>query len=138
MPRKRASKIRRAIQAAIYEQNRNLRREHRAAIQPQAIPVAEPVAEPQVAAPQVAEIQVAEPQVAEIQAAEPQAIPARILNWIQELYRRIPPQLLPPIEILSRQAAGDFRIRIPNVFLPVPPQQEEEEDVLQLAHEDEA
>ncbi len=41
MPRKRASGIRRAIQAAEYEQDRNIRREaiaqRRAAIQPQAI-----------------------------------------------------------------------------------------------------
>jgi hypothetical protein len=67
MPRKRSSGIRRAIQAAVYEQNKNLRREAnaqvRAAIEPQ-----------------VAEPQVADPQVAESQAVQPQAIKQKSLE----------------------------------------------------------
>ncbi|EFX75645.1 hypothetical protein DAPPUDRAFT_323134 [Daphnia pulex] len=143
LPRKRSSGIRRAIQAAVYEQNKNLRREAnaqvRAAIEPQ---VAEPqVAEPQVAEPQVAEPQAAEPQVAEPQVAEPQAVQPRaikqksleerirqavgIFNIIQDLHRRIPPQLL----TLAQQAAGNFQFQ--NAIQPVSPR--EDEHVLQLA-----
>jgi hypothetical protein len=165
MPRKRASKIRRAIQAAEYEQERNLRREanaqRRVAIQPQAIPpqvaepqvaephvaepqvaepqVAEPqVAEPHVAEPQVAEPHVAEPQVAEPQVAKPQVIPEKVYNWIQDLYRKIAPQLLPPIAILIQQATGNYQDQ--NVIQPGPFQQAlvDEDDILQLMHVDEA
>ena len=133
MPRKRASKIRRAIQAAEYEQEPNLRREanaqRRVAIQPQTIP-------PQVAEPLVAEPRVAEPQVAELQVAKP--IPEKVYNWIQDLYRKIAPQLLPPIAILIQQATGNFQDQ--NVIQPEPFQQAlvDEDDVLQLMHVDEA
>ena len=144
MPRKRASKIRRAIQAAEYEQERNLRREANAqrqiTIQPQAIPpqVAEPqTAEPQVAEPQTAEPQVAEPQIAEPQVAIPQAIPEKVYNWIQDLYRKIAPQLLPPIAILIQQATGKYQDQ--NVIQPQFQRDlADEDDVLQLMHVDEA
>ena len=134
MPRKRASKIRRAIQAAEYEQERNLRREANAqrqiAIQPQAIP-------PQVAEPQTAEPQVAEPQIAETQVAIPQAIPEKVYNWIQDLYRKIAPQLLPPIAILIQQATGKYQDQ--NVIQPQFQRDlADEDDVLQLMHVDEA
>ena len=55
---------------------------------------------------------------------------------LQDLRRRIPLQLLPPISILARQAAWIFQIPIviqPVLILPVPPRKNE--DVLQLAHE---
>ncbi len=52
-----------------------------------------------------------ESQVAKLQVVEPQAMPARISNWIQDLYRKIPPQLLPPMRNLLQQAAGDFQVQ---------------------------
>jgi hypothetical protein len=176
MPRKRASEIRRARQAAFYKQNRNLPREANAPVRVAIFQVAEPhveefqVAEPhveefQVAEPQVAELQVAEPQVAEFQALQPPAIDQKVLdertrqaleifNAIQALRRGIPPQLLPPVEILAQQAARYFQFRKSNQ--PVPPREDEQVpqlaiedgdvlqlaiedgDVLQLAYEDEA
>lgn len=147
MPRKRSSGIRRAIQAAIYEQQRILLREanarDQAAIQPQAIlPL---VPEPHVTEPHVTEPHIAEPHVAEPYVVEPQAIQqepleervqqaVRSFNSIQDLYRKIPPQLLPPVQILAQQAAGNFQFQ--NAIQSVSPR--EDEDVLQLAYEDEA
>ena len=119
MPRKRSSKIRRAIRAAEHEQNRILRREanaqqRRAAIQPQVI----------------------QPQLIQTQPLEERIRQAvGVFDAVQNLRRRIPPQLLPPAGILARQAAGIHQIA--NVIQPVPPK--EEEDVLQLTlEEDEA
>jgi hypothetical protein len=68
MPRKKSSEIRRARQAALYEKNRNLRREANAQVRVAIFRVAEP----QVAEPHVEEFQVAEPHVEEFQVAEPQ------------------------------------------------------------------
>ncbi len=150
MPRRRASKIRRAIQAAEYEQIHILRQEANAqrwvGIQLQAIPrqVAEPqdeqlqVAEPQDEQRQVAKYQVAEHQVPEIKVAKPQTIPERVYNWIQDLYRKITPQLLPPIEILIQQATGNFQDQ--NVIQPETSQQAllDEDELFQLMHVDEA
>ena len=111
MPRKRSSKIRRAIRAAEHEQNRILRREanaqqRREVIQPQAI----------------------QPHLLEerIRQAE------EIFKAVQDLRHRIPLQLLPPVKALARQAAEIQPI--PNVIQHVPPK--ENEDVLQLAHEE--
>jgi hypothetical protein len=92
MPRKRSSGIRRAIQAAVYKQNKNLRREAnaqvRAAIEPQ-------VAEPQVVNPQVAEPQAVQPQAIKQKSLEERIRQAvGIFNIIQDLHRRIPPQQL--------------------------------------------
>jgi hypothetical protein len=142
MPRKRSSGIRRAIQAAVYKQNKNLRREAnaqvRAAIEPQ-------VAEPQVANPQVAEPQAVQPQAIKQKSLEERIRQAvGIFNIIQDLHSRIPPQLLPPVRILAQQAAGNFQFQ--NAIQTVSPREDEhvfqlaheDEDVLQLAYEDEA
>jgi hypothetical protein len=56
-----------------------------------------------------------------------------IFNIIQDLHRRIPPQLLPPVRILAQQTAGNFRFK--NAIQPVSTR--EDEHVLQLAHENE-
>lgn len=142
MPRKKSSGIRRAIQAAIYEQQRILLREanarDQAAIQPQAIL-------PHIAEPHVAEPQVVEPQAIQQEPLEERVQQAvRIFNSIQYLSRRIPPQLLPPVKILAQQATGNFQFQ--NVIQSVSPREDEhvlqlaheDEDVLQLAYEDEA
>jgi hypothetical protein len=56
---------------------------------------------------------------------------------IQDLYRKIAPQLLPPIQILIQQATGNFQDQ--NAIQHVPVQCAlPEEDVLQLAYVDEA
>ncbi|XP_045036727.1 uncharacterized protein LOC116934649 [Daphnia magna] len=123
MPRKKSSGIRRAIQAAIYEQQRILLREanarDQAAIQPQAIL-------PHIAEPHVAEPQVVEPQAIQQEPLEERVQQAvRIFNSIQYLSRRIPPQLLPP-SVSPREDEHVLQLA------------HEDEDVLQLAYEDEA
>ncbi|KAI9552578.1 hypothetical protein GHT06_020439 [Daphnia sinensis] len=134
---KRSSGIRRAIQAAIYEQQRILLREvkarDQAAIQPQAI--LPHVTEPHITEPHVAEPYVVEPQAIQQEPLEERVQQAvRSFNSIQDLYRKIPPQLLPPVQILAQQAAGNFQFQ--NAIQSVSPR--EDEDVLQLAYEDEA
>ncbi|EFX83656.1 hypothetical protein DAPPUDRAFT_315522 [Daphnia pulex] len=155
MPKKRASEIRRARKAAFYKQNRNLPQEAIAPVRVAIFQDEPHVEEFQVAEPQVTELQVAEPQVAEFQALQPPAIDQKVLDErtrqaleifhaIQALRRGIPPQLLPPVEILAQQAARYFQFRRTNQ--PVPPREEEQipqlaiedGDVLQLAYEDEA
>ncbi|EFX73939.1 hypothetical protein DAPPUDRAFT_252533 [Daphnia pulex] len=160
MPRKRSSEIRRARQAAVYEQNKTLRKtlrreanaQVRAAIEPQVAEpqVAEPrvsepqVAEPQVAEPQVSEPQIAEPQVAEPPVAEPQVAEPQVAEPQVAEPQAAQPQAIKQksLEQRIRQAVEifntihDHRRRIPPQLLPPPVPPREVEDVLQLAHED--
>ncbi|EFX68715.1 hypothetical protein DAPPUDRAFT_114314 [Daphnia pulex] len=93
----------------------------------------------QVAEPQV-DNQVAEPQIADQKVLEDRKRRAiEIFSCIQGLYRKIHPQLLPPVNILAQHALRYFHTN-----QPVQPREEEhpelaieEGDVLQLAYNEE-
>ncbi|EFX61994.1 hypothetical protein DAPPUDRAFT_120663 [Daphnia pulex] len=111
--------------------------------------VAEPQVDNQVAEPQV-DNQVAEPQVDD-QVAEPQVPDQKVLedrkrraieifSCIQGLYRKIHPQLLPPVNILAQHALRYFHTN-----QPAQPREEEhpqlaieDGDFLQLTYEEDA
>jgi hypothetical protein len=76
-----------APQAAKHEQNHILRRG--------ANPQRRVIIKHQVSEPEVAELQVAEHRVVGLGAAKPKKIPEKVHNWIQDLFAKIAPQLLP-------------------------------------------